>query len=317
MQIIRNIESVLFNPARILTVGTFDGVHLGHQQIFNLMKERAEKANLQSTVVSFDPHPRVFLKPDSGIKILTSIDQKSEILEKLGVDLFIVLPFNTELSQKSSSEFLKEYLLEKIGLSEIAVGYDHRFGKGRDGDEVTIRKFAAENNILVHKIEAVVSNDGKVSSSRVREMLETGRVDIAAHLLGRYYCFDGTVVSGLQRGRKLGYPTANIGETDPLKQMPQNGVYAVAVSIDDRLVFGVMNSGIRPTFDKGDEIFREIHLFQFNEDIYGRRLRVYLIEKIRDEMKFSSVDALVAQIRADAEAAQSIIGKIEKPFVYF
>jgi riboflavin kinase/FMN adenylyltransferase len=317
MRIIRNLETLEYNSARILTVGTFDGVHLGHQQIFKLMKERAAEKHLECTVVSFDPHPRIFLMPNSGIKVLTTLEEKTELLERLGVDLFIVLPFNAELSQKSPDVFLKEYLFEKIGFSEIAVGYDHRFGKGRDGDEVKIRKFAAEHDLLVHKLDAIEYDHQKISSSRVREMLKTGQVGNVVNLLGRYYSFDGSVVSGLQRGRKLGFPTANVDVASPLKQMPQNGVYAVMVAFDGREFSGVMNSGIRPTFDKENEVFREIHLFDFNEDIYGRKLRVYLIDKIRDEKRFGSVDELVAQIRADSELAKSIVRKIAKPFVYF
>ena len=317
MRIVRNLESVTYNKNRIITVGTFDGVHLGHKEIFRVMKERAKEIGAEFTVVSFDPHPRLFLQPDSGLKLLTTLKEKSALLESLGVDLFIVLKFDRELSQNDSETFLKEYLLDKIGFSEIAVGYDHRFGKGRDGDGETIRKFAREHSLASHTIEAVEYDETKVSSSRIRELLLEGDVKTAAKLLGRYYSFEGTVVKGLQRGRQLGFPTANVNPSEELKQLARNGVYAVCVEFDGITLNGVMNSGTRPTFDDKTEVFHEIHLFEFSGDIYGKELQVAVIEQIRDEKKFNGMNELIAQITADADTAKSILRKIQKPFVYF
>ncbi len=317
MQIVRDLASVTYNKNRIITVGTFDGVHLGHKEIFRVMRERAKEIGAEFTVVSFEPHPRLFLQPDAGIKLLTTLDEKAVLLESLGVDTFIVLTFDTKLSQNSSETFLKEYLLDKIGFSEIAVGYDHRFGKGRDGDGETIRKFAQFHGLVAHTIDAVEYHCTYVSSSLIRTSLINGGVKTAAELLGRYYSFSGTVVQGLQRGRQLGFPTANVAPMDDLKQMPQNGVYAVCVAFDGKLFHGVMNSGTRPTFDDKTEVFHEIHLFEFEGDIYGKELQVAVIEKIRDEKKFGGVNELVSQIKVDAGTAKSILRKIQKPFVYF
>ncbi len=316
MEIIRNIEHLGYKKNRIITVGTFDGVHLGHREIFRVMKQKAEEKNLEVTVISFEPHPRIFLYPWSDVKLLTSFEEKTEILKNLGIDVFLVPEFNEELSQMSSEYFLSEYLMKRIGFCEIAVGYDHRFGKGRDGDEETVRKFARQFSVQMDKIEAVAIDDEKIGSSAIRQMMEAGNIKKAAKFLGRFYSFTGKVVSGLQRGRKIGFPTANIELSNPVKQMPKNGVYAVFMEIDGVLCQGVMNIGIRPTFDNKNEVFREVHLFDFSQDIYGKKVTVFLAEIIRNEQKFNGIEALAAQIKNDVETAQFILRKIENPLVY-
>jgi len=297
------------NDDTIITIGTFDGVHLGHQEIFNVLINKSKNNGCRSFVITFEPHPRMVIQPNSDLKLLTTFEEKVEILEEMGIDNLLVIPFTKEFSQLTSEDFFRQYILDGIGIKKMVIGYDHHFGKGRDGDEQKIRELGALNNFEVQKTEAVTINETVVSSSKIRHALSEGEVKTAAQMLGRNYSFSGLVVVGDKRGRELGFPTANIKLENENKLIPKNGVYAVKVFLEERIFNGVMNIGLRPTFKDTKIVLSEVHIFNFNEDIYGKKIRVEFIERIRDEKKFSSKEELIKQIEIDKQKTNLLLTK--------
>ena len=297
------------NDNTIITIGTFDGVHLGHQEIFNVLINKSKNNGCRSFVITFEPHPRMVIQPNSDLKLLTTFEEKVEILRKMGIDNLLVIPFTKEFSQLTSEEFFRKYILDGTGIKKMVIGYDHRFGKGRDGDEQKIRELGALNNFDVQKTDAVTVNETVVSSSKIRNALSEGEVKAAAQMLGRNYSFAGKVVVGDKRGRELGFPTANIQLENELKQIPKNGVYAVKVFLEERIFNGVMNIGLRPTFKDTKIVLSEVHILNFNEDIYGNNISVEFIERIRDEKKFSSKEELIKQIEIDKQETNKRLTK--------
>jgi len=297
------------NDNTIITIGTFDGVHLGHQEIFNVLINKSKNNGCRSFVITFEPHPRMVIQPNSDLKLLTTFEEKVEILRKMGIDNLLVIPFTKEFSQLTSEEFFRKYILDGTGIKKMVIGYDHRFGKGRDGDEQKIRELGALNNFDVQKTDAVTVNETVVSSSKIRNALSEGEVKAAAQMLGRNYSFAGKVVVGDKRGRELGFPTANIQLENELKQIPKNGVYAVKVFLEERIFNGVMNIGLRPTFKDTKIVLSEVHILNFNEDIYGNNISVEFIERIRDEKKFSSKEELIKQIEIDKQKTNLLLTK--------
>ncbi len=307
MIVFDNIDNISPKKNRIITLGSFDGVHLGHQEIIRFMKERASKNNLDVTVVSFEPHPRKVLNPNYVFEELTTYEEKRFLFEKFGVDSFVVLKFDEKMAQLDSNEFLTKVLYEKIGFDEIVVGFDHRFGKGRDGGEETIRSFCAANKLECFKIQPVVLDEEKVSSSRIRELVKSGDVSRGNILLNHNYTMQGKVIHGVSRGTQLGFPTANLEIKSNSKLLPSKGVYAVTAEVNGVEYAGVLNSGLRPTFDNSKVVFHEVHIFNFSRDIYGEELKIQIIEKLRNELKFASVDDLISQINKDIKQAKSVI----------
>ncbi|MDP1994198.1 MAG: bifunctional riboflavin kinase/FAD synthetase [Ignavibacteria bacterium] len=297
------------NVNTIITIGTFDGVHLGHQEIFNVLINKSKNNGCRSFVITFEPHPRMVIQPNSDLKLLTTFQEKVEILEKMGIDNLLVIPFTKEFSQLTSEDFFRKYILEGIGVKRMVIGYDHHFGKGRDGDEQKIRELGALNNFEVQKTEAVTINEIVVSSSKIRNALSEGEVKTAAQMLGRNYSFSGLVVVGDKRGRELGFPTANIQLENESKLIPKNGVYAVKVFLEERIFNGVMNIGLRPTFKDTKIVLSEVHILDFNEDIYGKQIRVEFIDRIRDEKKFDSKEELIKQIEIDKQKTNLLLTK--------
>ena len=290
-----------------VTIGTFDGLHLGHQNILNVLTNIAKEKNLTSTVVSFDPHPRKVVKNSYDIKILTTVDEKKEILESLGIDNFYLINFTTEFSQQSSEEFVKNYIVERFNAKHIVVGHDHKFGKDRNGDAESLSKLGKDYGFEVTSVDAVKLNDEIISSSIIRNKLIDGDIEKANNFLGRSYCMQGKVVTGAKRGRILGFPTANLNVGNPNKLIPQTGVYAVGCVLNGEKLNGVMNIGYRPTFDDITELVPEVHLFNFNRNIYGEILKVNFIQRIRAEKKFASKDALINQIELDKKEAAKVL----------
>ena len=297
------------NDSTIITIGTFDGVHLGHQEIFNVLINKSKYNGCRSFVITFEPHPRMVIQPNSDLKLLTTFEEKVEILEEMGIDNLLVIPFTKEFSQLTSEEFFRQYILDGTGIKKMVIGYDHRFGKGRDGDEQKIRELGKLNNFEVQKTEAVTISDTVVSSSKIRHALSEGEVKKAAQMLGRNYSFAGKVVVGDKRGRELGFPTANIQLENESKLIPKNGVYAVKVFLEERIFNGVMNIGLRPTFKDTKIVLSEVHILDFNEDIYGKRIGVEFIERIRDEKKFGSKEELIKQIEIDKQKTNLLLTK--------
>ncbi len=309
MRVYNDLISIEKNENTIITIGTFDGVHLGHQEIFNVLINKSKNNGCRSFVITFEPHPRMVIQPNSDLKLLTTFEEKVEILEEMGIDNLLVIPFTKEFSGLTSEEFFKQYILDVIGIKEMVIGYDHRFGKGRDGDEQKIRELGASNKFDVQKTDAVTINGIVVSSSKIRNALSEGEVKTAAQMLGRNYSFAGKVVVGDKRGRELGFPTANMHLENELKQIPKNGVYAVKVFLEERIFNGVMNIGLRPTFKDTKIVLSEVHILDFNEDIYGKNIRVQFIDRIRDEKKFSSKEGLIKQIEIDKQKTNLLLTK--------
>jgi riboflavin kinase/FMN adenylyltransferase len=286
----------------IVTVGTFDGVHLGHRAVLDYLIDTARQKDASSTLVTFDPHPRVVVSGVS-IPLLSTIDERSRLCEQWGLDRFIVIPFTTAFANLSAEQFVENVLIESVGMTEIVVGHDHSFGKGGRGDEALLRSLSTANNFEVNSIPARVISESAVSSSRIRSLVvDSGHVRDANNLLGYRYGFDATVVRGSARGRELGFPTANLELLNPDKIVPLIGVYAVTVFLDDSKepLNGMMNIGVRPTFGES-ELTLEVHIIDSStsDALYDRRLRVEFVERLRGERQFAGVDALIAQLKVD------------------
>lgn len=294
----------------VVTVGTFDGVHRGHQAIIQHLQSRANARSGPSTLVSFDPHPRSVVHGDA-IPLLTTVEERADVLETLGIDRFVVVPFSETFAQLSPRSYVEEILVSRIGLQEITVGYDHRFGHNRNGDVDLLRQLGDEYEFDVDVISAQKVDHNVVSSRDIREVLTEGAVADAAELLGRPYQLEGVVARGAGRGREIGYPTANLALEDPRKLVPKRGVYATLVTIPDGQVHGgMMNIGRRPTFDEM-EVTVEVHLFDFDGNLYGDRLSVQFLQRLRDEEKFDSPDALTMQLSEDERHCRTIIEEFD------
>ncbi len=288
-------------PESVVTVGTFDGVHEGHKYLISKVVEKARKHGGRSVVVSFDPHPREILSSgEDKIRLLTTLEERSEILGELGIDELIIIPFDRDFSLLTAEEFIRDIIFKKIGVSEFVIGYDHQFGRNREGTIETVQKLAREHRFEVHICEAHEVDKITVSSTTVRKALaDKGDVQLARNFLGRPYRLKGYVTHGDKRGKQLGFPTANIRPVSSRKIIPYRGVYAVDVEIDGDIRRAMMNIGYRPTFDEEQRQTLEAHIFDFDQEIYGRRVTVYFLERIRDEQKFNDKEELVAQLEKD------------------
>lgn len=294
-------------PNSVITVGTFDGVHAGHRAIIDTVVEKANERDARSVLVTFDPHPRNIINPDAGIKLLTTLQERSEILDELGIDMMIVIPFDRDFSLLSSKEFVRDIIYKKIGVSEFVIGYDHQFGRNREGTIETIEKLGKELGFDAYVVSKCEVGEKTVSSTAIRNAIsEEGNVDEAAEFLQRPYRLNGTVVHGDKRGKEIGFPTANIKPEQVNKIIPKDGVYAVKVRINGNLYDGMMNIGTRPTFD-GKVQTLEVHLFNFDEDIYGKEVQVRFYNRIRDEKKFDGKDELVGQLKQDEKQARKLL----------
>ena len=297
------LDQIVRDARSLVTVGTFDGVHLGHQSIIKYLVERASRKSGVSVALSFDPHPRQVLTGEQ-VPLLTTIQERAEIFAGLGLDRFIVIPFTRAFAEISARSFVIDTLVNRIGLQEIVIGYDHGFGKGRQGDSELLEELGLAYNFSVDVIPAQILEKGVVSSTRIRELLtEEGDVALAGKLLNRAYSLIGTVVQGDGRGRSIGYPTANVDVQNPNKVIPRRGVYAVRVhEVGDTQVFdAMMNVGVRPTFgeSKQPKQWLEVHVFDYTGDLYGKELQIDFVKRMRDEEKFNSIDALKKQLSKD------------------
>lgn len=296
-----------FERGSVITVGTFDGVHLGHRDILARLRARAAAAGLPAVVVTFRPHPLAVVNPSAAPMLLTPDDEQLEALAADGPVDVVVLPFTPALAHYSAEEFVRELLIGQYHLRELVIGYDHGLGRGRQGDAAALQRLGAELGFAVEIVPASLDPSGApISSSAIRTWIAHGDLDRARRGLGRNYAFRGTVVPGEQRGRDLGYPTMNIALPSPRKLLPPDGVYAVRAKLPHGRFGGMMNLGGRPTF--GDlERTLEVHLFDVSGDWYGETVSVELIRRLRDTTRFASVDALVAQLARDAQDARSAL----------
>ncbi|MBO6518006.1 MAG: bifunctional riboflavin kinase/FAD synthetase [Bacteroidia bacterium] len=301
MQIVKNLEDFKETKPIVLTQGTFDGVHLGHQKILKRVVDRAREVQGKSVLLTFYPHPRLVLYPeDNELKLITTIEEKAELLEEFGIDYLIILPFTKSLSRLSAYNFISDILVEKIGINTIIIGYDHRFGKNREGSIKDIEANASKFSYEVEQIPEQDIEDCIVSSSLIRKSLLNGDIEQANTFLGHAFGVKGIVVDGEKKGTELGYPTANIKVSDPFKLIPRQGVYAVHVRIGQNDYNGMLNAGTRPTFKLG-KLAIEVHLFGFSEDIYGQEIEILFVKRWRDERKFESLNALKQQLAVDKE----------------
>jgi len=290
--------------ATVVTVGTFDGVHCGHRDVVSRLVARARAAHRVSLLVTFEPHPLEIINPSAAPGLLTTRDEKLSLLAKTALDWVAIVPFTPELAQLPAAEFVDSILLGRFGMAELLIGHDHGFGRGREGDITLLRALGKSRGFKVDAVSPVLTSDGEpVSSTLVRRALAAGELERARALLGRAYSVSGPVVAGDARGRLLGFPTLNVDIADSRKLLPPDGVYAVRVEGSRGRFDGMMNLGGRPTF--GDERRRiEVHLFDVDGDFYGDRVDVAFVARLRDTMRFSGPDALVAQLRLDADAAR-------------
>ncbi|MDO6604074.1 bifunctional riboflavin kinase/FAD synthetase [Arenibacter palladensis] len=291
-----------------ITIGTFDGVHIGHRKILERLINNAKVLELKSTVLTFFPHPRMVLQKDVSIKLLNTIDEKIKILEELGIDYLIVHPFTKEFSRLSATQFVRDILVNDLKTKKIIIGYDHRFGRNRNANINDLMAFGNALDFEVEEISAQEVDDVSVSSTKIRKALEDGDMKTANMYLGYNYMLTGSIVKGKGLGRKLNFPTANLSIPEDYKLIPKNGVYVVSSVLNGKTVFGMMNIGFNPTVE-GKTKSIEINFFDFEQDLYGKKIQVDIIDRIRDEKKFNSLEALQAQLKKDRETSLSIISK--------
>ncbi len=304
MRVIRDPTQAQLDHDSVLTIGAFDGLHLGHQELLKRLVRRAQQTYRLSGVVTFDPHPRAVLSPGNNAICLTTTDDKIAILQRWGLDLLVVLPFTPELAQTSARDFM-QMLAHDLRMTELWVGWDFALGRGREGDVQTLRKLGQALGYAVHEIAPVQEGDVVVSSTQIRNLIAAGRVREAAEMLGRYHWLRGRVVRGTGRGQQLGFPTANL-EPEHACLLPSNGVYAAYASVGAERYLAAVNIGLRPTFGAQQRNV-EVHLLGFQGDLYGQDLSVEFVERLRDEQRFPSEQALRTQIGHDVARAREIL----------
>jgi riboflavin kinase/FMN adenylyltransferase len=305
------LKNVKRDENSVVTVGTFDGVHAGHHVLINQVVEKAREAGGRSVIVTFDPHPREIINPGKdGIRLLTSLNERCELLAALGVDLMVVIPFDRDFSLLTSEEFIRDVIWKKIGVKQFIIGYDHQFGRNREGTIETVQEVGKELGFGAHVVSKQEVEDRTVSSTVIRRALQgSGDVKLAANLLERPYMIHGTVVHGDKRGKGIGFPTANIRIDDLRKIIPKIGVYAVKVRIDGKFYGGMMNIGVRPTFEGDDTPTIEVHIFDFDRDIYGYQIQIRFIDRLRDEKKFAGIEELREQLTMDMTVAKKLLSE--------
>lgn len=295
----------------VLTLGSFDGVHLGHLKVISRLNEIAKETGGESVILTFSPHPRQVLYPkENNIKLLNTMDEKIALLEKAGVDNIIFYPFTKEFSKLSYTEFVRDILIGQLGMKFLVVGYDHRFGSNREGDFTQLNELSKKFDFAIEKEEAFNLKDVNISSTKIRNALSIGDIELVRSFLGYDYSLTGKVVHGQKLGRKIGFPTANILIDNNDKLIPAAGVYAVNIEIDGEMFSGMLNMGMRPTVSCNGDFSIEVNIFDFNRDIYDKNIKVSFIGRIRGERKFDGVEELKTQLSKDKTAAEIIFSNI-------
>lgn len=292
-----------------MTIGTFDGVHLGHQKIIAQITAAARDKDCDSLVLTFFPHPRMVLQEGTEMKQLNTIEEKTALLEQLGIDHLVIHPFDKAFSRMTAEEFVKEVLVDTFRLKKIIIGYDHRFGRNRTADINDLITYGETYGFEVAQISAEELNDVSISSTKIRTALNEGNIELANNYLGYPYAISGEVVKGQQLGRTISYPTANISVREDYKLIPQNGVYVVQSTIQKKTVFGMMNIGNRPTVDGTSQTI-EVHFLDFDQDLYNQNISVSLLKRLRREQKFPSLDALKTQLHHDKRDTATFVASL-------
>jgi len=293
----------------ILTIGTFDGVHIGHQKIIERLNQIKNKDKDRSVILTFFPHPRKILNQGNEIKWLNTMEEKAQLLDKFGLDHLIIEPFTKGFSELTAIDFVKNILVDQLSIKSLVIGYDHQFGKNREGNFEQLKEYGKIYNFDVEKITAQEIEDVSVSSTKIRIAIENGDIKKANKYLGYHYLLSGNIVKGQGLGRKLNFPTINLHIKEEYKLIPKTGVYIVKTSLDQKVFFGIMNIGFRPTVNGKNKTI-EVHLLDFTGDLYGENMQIEVLKRLRDEQKFSGLDTLILQIKKDEVAARKWIKTI-------
>jgi riboflavin kinase/FMN adenylyltransferase len=291
----------------VVTIGAFDGVHIGHQTIINRTVRIAKKLKGETVLVTFDPHPRLVLQKDVKVKLLTSINERINLLKKAGVEHLIIIPFDKSFSKLTSLDFVRDILVKKIGTKKLVIGYDHHFGNNREGSFDHLIKYGTLYGFDVEEIPPQEINDINISSTKIRDAVQEGDIEKASEYMGHPYSIAGVVVKGQQIGRRIGFPTANIKVEEVNKLIPKEGVYAVNVNFENKKFSGMLNIGYRPTVGKDNELSIEVHIFDFQKTIYGKQLTIELIKHVRNEIQFTNVNDLKKQLEQDLTESKIIL----------
>jgi len=306
MKKINGIDNFLINSESIITLGTFDGVHKGHQKILKKLITESKKLNLESIVLTFFPHPRTVLNPNSPLKLINTINERTQLFEKSGIDTLITHPFDKNFSELGPEEFVKDILVNKLNIKKILIGYDHRFGKNRTAGIKDLKKLGLKYNFKVIEISAQEQNNVSISSTKIRNSIILGKMKKAKSYLGYDFSLIGKVIKGNEIGRTIGFPTANLEIEEDYKLIPKNGVYLIYTKLEKQVFFGMMNIGVKPTLELKKESI-EVNLFDWKKDIYGEFLEVFILDYIRDEKKFDSLIDLKHQIKIDKKTCLKLI----------
>ena len=310
MLVARSLSEITYDANSVVTIGTFDGVHLGHHAIIREVVGRARQRNGRSVVITFEPHPREIVGR-GPVKQLATLEERLSLIESLDIDAALVLEFTYEFSRQTSREFYERYVVKGVGVQEVVVGHDHMFGRDREAGVEALEQLGREYGFTSYTVSAVSIGGEVVSSSKIREALHRGDVTLASRYLGRYYSIEGTIVHGDGRGAQLGFPTANIQSRPAHKLVPAEGVYLVSVSYGHRQFYGMLNIGVRPTFHSELNRTIEVHIFDFNESLVGKQLTVYFINRLSQEKKFSSKEELMTQLQSDKEECIKFIEMLQ------
>lgn len=306
MKIYNNLSDFNSTKKAFVTIGTFDGVHVGHQKVIKRLIKSAEKKNATSVLLTFFPHPRMVLQKDVEIKLINTIDERIQILNKIGLEALVIQPFSKEFAKLSALEFTRSILVNILNISKLIIGYDHHFGKNREGNFELLEEYGHTYDFKVKKISQQDINNIAVSSTKIRKAIEDGAIEKANNYLGYNFMLTGKVVKGKNLGEKIGFPTANLFIEETYKLIPKTGAYTVKAVINKKTVFGMMNIGFRPTISGVNQTI-EVHFFDFNEDLYGEIIQVEVLNFLRDEQKFDSVEVLQKQLVKDKANSLEII----------
>lgn len=307
MRVFRDLSNLPAFRNSVITIGTFDGVHRGHQKIIERIKTLAAEIIGESIIITFHPHPRIVINPaDKSLRLLNTIEEKISLMEKAGVDNLVIVPFSRDFSEQSAEHYVSDFLVKNFKPAYIVIGYDHRFGKNRVGDFQLLEKLKDTYRFKLEEITKETLDHIAISSTKIRSSLSAGDIKLANELLGHNYCLSGMVVRGLQNGRKLGFPTANIQVDDEYKLIPGRGIYAVRVKLHEEVFGGMMSIGYNPTFN-GKQQTIEVNILDFDRDIYGSKITVEFVQYIRDEKKFNSLDELIAAIKNDEVVSREVL----------
>ncbi|MFT6746992.1 MAG: riboflavin kinase/FMN adenylyltransferase [Glaciecola sp.] len=308
MKVFRNFEDLNISDNNVVTTGTFDGVHLGHQHVIESLISSAKKMKGESTILTFYPHPRIVLQQNSDLKLLNELQEKVELLSKTGVDNLVIIPFTKEFSRLTSLSFVREVLVNKLATKRLIIGYDHHFGRNREGSFKHLMEYGPLYGFEVEEIPVQDVEDVNISSTKIRKALVDGKVKEAEKLLGYKYFLSGKVVKGKRIGSKIGFPTANIKVDKSYKLIPLKGVYVVKAEVGGVQYQGMLNIGVRPTFTNENEVSIEVNLFDFSKDIYDERIKVIFVDRIREEKPFESSSDLIAQLEKDKVNCIKVLG---------